>query len=143
LATDYVLKFDAAHRVLLIRPGRILTEESFLECYAAVQRFAASVGGCNGITDLTAVEEFQLSIRFLRTVAASPPAFPAGTIRVVVAPDRAALGLSRMFQRFRDAMDAEFQVVRTLTEAFAALSIEEARFDPVPVDTLTVAGDQG
>jgi len=134
LATDYVLKFDARHRVLPIRAGRILTEESFLECYAAVHRFARGVAGCSGIT---------LSIKFLRTVAASPPAFPAGTIRVVVAPDRAAFGLSRMFQRFRDGMHGEFQVVRTLNEALAALSIEAAEFDPVAVDTLTAAGDKG
>jgi hypothetical protein len=128
--TDYVLKFDASHRVLLIAFGKLLTESSFLECYGAVAQFAAGVGGCAGITDLTAVEEFQLSPKFLRSVAACPPAIPPGTIRVVVAPDRLAFGLSRMFQVFRDGMQGDLQVVRTFDEAFAALCVDGAKFAP-------------
>jgi hypothetical protein len=131
--TDYVLKFDARQRILLITFGKILTESSFMNCYCDVQRFAAGVGGCAGITDLTEVEHFLLSIKFLRTVAEAPPAIPPGTIRVVVAPDRLAFGLSRIFQLFRDGMRGELQVVRTLDEAFAKLRVQAAEFAAVEI----------
>ena len=128
---DYVLKFDAAHRVLLALPAKILTENAMQECYDAIARFAAGVEGCTGIFDMSGVERILLSTKFLRALAASPPAIPAGTIRVVVAPDRLAFGLSRMFQQFRDGMEGQFHVVRTIDEAFAILQLDTAELVPV------------
>lgn len=50
------------------------------------------------MVDFTGVSEFEVSSHAIRQVAADPPAFPDGYMRVLVIPKGCIYGLARMFQ---------------------------------------------
>ena len=120
----YTVHFDSEWRVLLITMGKIATEASMLDAYAAIERFASTENISCGIMDLSVVETFNVSTGFIHRLAQRPPAVPVGLPRVVVAPRPDIYGMSRMFQMLRNYMDGELHVVRTLSEACALLHID-------------------
>jgi len=131
---DYFLQSDLDNRVILVTLGRVVTEESFLAAYEAVGRFIAANGPHAGITDLSGVEKFQISAKFVWQLAHCAPAIPDGMARVVVAPRPAIYGMSRMFQILRDNQSRNLEIVRTVDEALKFVGLESAQFKTIDSD---------
>ena len=125
---DYTLQADPEHRVVLVTLGSVVTEESGLAAYRAVEQFIAANGPHSGITDLSGVKKLRVSTNFVWRLAERPPMIPDGMERVVVAPQPAIYGVSRMFQIIRDNRNRYLQVVHTLDEAFKILGLESPLF---------------
>ena len=75
--------------------------------------------------------DFEVSSDAIRRLAATPPALPAGYMRVLVIPQIFIYGLARMFQILGEKNRPELQVVRTLDEAYTMLGVEFPDFHPV------------
>jgi hypothetical protein len=74
------------------------------------------------------VPDSSISSRTVRFLAATNPANPAGTLRVIVASQPVMYGLARMFELSRDSMDGQLQVVRSLEEAYYLLGVRAEDF---------------
>jgi hypothetical protein len=83
---------------------------------------------CRGILDFSNVTDFEVSSEAIRRVAASPPAFPAGYMRVLVIPHDLIYGMARMFQILGEKTRPDLQVVRTMDEAFRLLQVKTPEF---------------
>ena len=125
---DYTLQADPEHRVVLVTLGKVVTEESALAAYTAVEQFIATQGPQSGITDLSEVKKLRVSADFIWFLAAKAPMIPDGMSRVAVAPRTDIFGMSRMFQILRDNRGSCLDVVRTLQEAFERLGLESPQF---------------
>lgn len=132
---DFTLQSDPEHRVLLVTLGKTVTEASALAAYTAVEQFIAAEGPHSGITDLSGVEELNVSSGFIRFLAAKPPMIPDGMSRIAVAPRVDIYGVSRMFQLLRDSKGSYLEVVHTLKEAFELLGMESPHFRTVTLAT--------
>jgi hypothetical protein len=62
----------------------------------ATRDFAAIHGNCTGIVDLSAVEEVDVDIAYLRAFGGSPRVM-AGAQRVIVAPKDEVFGVVRLY----------------------------------------------
>jgi hypothetical protein len=130
----FSLLFDADRRILLIRFGSRLTEDRLAAMQLAAQAFTDGHGACDGIIDLSAVEEVTLSSEFLAHLASRKPVL-TGHRRVIVASKEVVFGLSRMFGARQDADTGEAPaVVRTLDEAYELLGSGTPDFRPVKPD---------
>jgi hypothetical protein len=125
---DYSLQADPQRRVVLVTLGKVVTEESALAAYTAVEQLIAAQGPHSGITDLSEVEKLRVSADFVWRLAAKPPMIPDGMSRIAVAPRPDIYGMSRMFQILRDNRGGHLEVVHTLQEAFELLGLESPEF---------------
>ena len=121
---EFLLNFDHQHKLLLITMGEVVTEASALAATAAVRTFAATQDLRSGIADLSAVERIEVSTNFIKSLAAGPPAIPAGKTVILVAPRDETYGMSRMFQIIRDGLGVRLHVVHSMVEAYELLGIE-------------------
>lgn len=128
---NIVLDFDAKNNILRGTIEGPMTGAMLLNLYAAAERYMASHPPCRGILDFSRVTDFEVSSDAIRQVAASPPVFPAGYMRVLVIPQIFIYGLARMFQILGEKTRPELQVVRTMDEAFHLLGVESPEFHPV------------
>jgi hypothetical protein len=126
--TDYVIDLAPAHRVLRLTAGKTLTDAIVIEAYTTVARVASQGGPYAAIFDGSAVVDTTVSAHTVRSLAGKAPAVPAGTLRVVVAPNLVVYGQSRMIELLRDGMGGQFQVVRSLKEAYAMLGVNHDSF---------------
>ena len=126
-----VVEFDAKNNVLRGTVHGPMTGASLLDFYAAATEYMASHPPCRGILDFSQVTEFEVSPHAIRQVAAAPPAFPAGYMRVIVVPIDFIFGLARMFQLLGERTRPDLHVVRTLDEAYRLLQIESPEFRPI------------
>lgn len=131
---DYTLQADPEHRVVLVTMGKVVTEESALAAYTAVEQFIAAQGPHSGITDLSEVEKLRVSADFVWCLAAKAPMIPDGMSRVAVAPRRDIFGMTRMFQILRDNRGSSLDIVHTLQEAFERLGLESPQFRRIDSD---------
>ena len=128
---NIVVDFDAKHNILRGTLEGPMTGAILLELYASGIKYMESHPPCRGILDLSRVTNFEVSSDAIREVAASPPAFPAGYLRVLVVPQIFIFGLARMFQILGEKTRPELQVVRTLDEAYHLLGVEFPDFQPL------------
>jgi hypothetical protein len=126
-----VVEFDAKNNVLRGTAHGPMTGVILLDFYAAATEYMASHPPCRGILDFSQVTEFEVSAHAIRQVAAAPPAFPKGYMRVIVVPIDFIFGLARMFQMLGERTRPDLHVVRTLDEAYRLLQIESPEFRPV------------
>ena len=122
------MQVDPQHRVMLVTLVKVVTEESALAAYTAVEQLIAAQGPHSGITDLSEVEKLRVSADFVWRLAAKPPTIPDGMSRIAVAPRPDIYGISRMFQILRDNRGGYLEVVHTLQEAFELLGLESPEF---------------
>jgi hypothetical protein len=120
-----VNKTHCAFRVTVTTP--VLTDEELTDLYRVLERFACK-GPCSAIVDLSQVVHMPVSAKTVRSLAASAPAVPAGTRRVIVAQEPVVFGLSRMFELSRDAMGGQLQVVHSMDEAYGLLGATSGDF---------------
>jgi hypothetical protein len=126
---DCLIDLDPEHRVLRITvTTRVLTDERLTDMYRLTERIASQGGPYSAITDLSQVESLPISAETIRNLAASNPAVPSGTPRVIVAKDDVGYGLSRMFQLSRDSMGGQLHVVHSLDEAYDLLGVNPEDF---------------
>jgi hypothetical protein len=124
----YALHFDRENEVLLVAIDGELTRDSYLAAYDGIVAFMRSHGPCSAIVDFTRVDRFDLSADFAREIATMRPAIPPGKQRVVIAPQAVVYGTARMVAALRAGRGAEMTVVRSLTEALAALGLSKPSF---------------
>jgi hypothetical protein len=130
-SVSIVVEFDAKNNVLRGTVHGPMTGAALLDFYAAATKYMESHPPCRGILDFSQVTEFEVSPHAIRQVAAAPPAFPAGYMRVIVVPIEFIFGLARMFQMLGEKTRPDLHVVRTLDEAYRLLKIESPEFRPV------------
>jgi hypothetical protein len=126
-----VVEFDAKHNILRGTLDGRMTGAILLDFYARTAKYMASHPPCHGILDFSKVTDFEVSSAAIRQVAAAPPAFPAGYMRVLVIPRDFIYGLARMFQILTEETRPELQVVRTMDEAYRLLEVTSPDFRPV------------
>jgi hypothetical protein len=123
---SFVLRTDSRAQVLMITFGKVVTDETFLAGFATVRDFVNKHGPHHGITDLSAVESFELTSELLGQLGSMPPAFPIVMRRVVVATTPAAYGGARIVQTLRYGSFAPIEIVGSTDEAFATLGTSSA-----------------
>jgi hypothetical protein len=128
---NIVLDFDAKNNILRGTIEGAMTGAMLLNLYAAAEKYMASHPPCRGILDFSRVTDFEVSSEAIRQVAASPPVFPAGYMRVLVIPQVFIYGLARMFQILGEKNRPELQVVRSMDEAYHLMGVEFPEFHPV------------
>ena len=125
---NIVVDFDAKNNILRGTLQGPMTAAILLDLYAKASKYLASRPPCRGIVDLSGVTDFEVSSAAIRQVAAAPPAFPPGYMRVLVIPQLFIYGLARMFQILGEKTRPELQVVRTMDEAFRLLEVKSPEF---------------
>jgi hypothetical protein len=123
--------FDAKNNILRGTLAGPMTGVVLLELYRRAMDYMNSHPPCRAILDFSDVTDFEVSSEAIRRVAASPPAMPAGYMRVLVIPQTFIYGLARMFQILGEKTRPELHVVRTMEEAFKLLGVETPEFYPV------------
>ncbi|MGA8273197.1 MAG: hypothetical protein WB919_16665 [Candidatus Sulfotelmatobacter sp.] len=126
-----VVDFDAKNNILRGSIEGRMSGALLLQYYAAAAKYMATHPPCRGILDFTGVSEFEVSTHAIREVAAAPPAFPDGYMRVLVIPRDYIYGLARMFQILGEKTRPDLYVVRTMDEAYRLLKVESPEFHPV------------
>jgi len=127
----FVLDFDARNKILRVTLEGRLTDAILLGSYAAAAGWVASHPPCRGIVDFSEVTKFEVSSGAMKELAKSAPAFPAASMRVLVAPRDVSYGMVRMFQILGETNRPNMQVVRTMDEAHRLLRIESPEFGPI------------
>jgi hypothetical protein len=92
LLANYVIDLDPVHRVLRLTAGKTLTDAILVEMYTTIAQVASQGGPYTAIFDGSAVVDTTVSAHTVRSLAAKTPAVPAGTLRVVVAPNLVVYG---------------------------------------------------
>jgi|SRR5208282_970447 len=127
----FVTDFDAKNKILRVTLQGRVTDEVMSETYATIAKYVASHPPCRGITDMSEVEEFEVSSTTIRQLAETPPAFPAADMRILVAPKAHVYGMARMFQILGGKTRPNLHIVRTMDEAYRLLQVESPEFSPV------------
>ena len=123
-----LVEFDAKNNILRGTLDGRMTGAALLDVYSRAARYMASRPPCHGILDFSKVTGFEVSTDAIRQVAASPPAFPPGYLRVLVTPKDFIYGLARMFQILTEETRPELRVVRTMEEAYRLLEVTTPDF---------------
>lgn len=126
----FVMEFDARNRILRVTLKGTVTDAMMLDCYATIANSVASQP-CRGIVDVSEVTKFDVSSDTIKQMAAAPPAFPIGYMRVLVAPKEFVYGMARMFQMLGEDTRPDLRVVRAIDEAYRLLQVESPEFGPV------------
>jgi hypothetical protein len=126
-----LVDFDAKNNILRGSIEGRMTGAILLEFYAGAANYMATHRPGRGILDFTGVSEFEVSSQAIRELAAAPPAFPDGHMRILVIPKDYIYGLARMFQILGEKTRPDLQVVRTMDEAYRLLQVESPEFHPV------------
>ncbi len=127
----FVIEFDAKNNILRARLEGRVTDDILLDCYAAMARGAVSHPACRGIADVSGVTEFSVSSTAIKQLSKAPPAFPAASMRIFVAPQPHVFGMARMFQMLGEETRPNLHIVRTMDEAYRLLEVESPEFHPV------------
>jgi hypothetical protein len=125
------LSVDKAHMVLYIRFEGIVTDDVFLSRYQQVREWHAFHGQLSHISDFSEVTSFEVTARGIAQLAASYPLVPDNLLRIVVAPQDVAFGMSRMFEMLGSSTRNKVYVVRTVAEAYQVVGVESLDFHPI------------
>lgn len=125
------LSVDEAHRVLYIRFEGIVTDEVLLCRYEQVREWVAVHGHCSSISDFSDVTSFDVTSVGVRQLAACAPLVPDEFLRVVVAPQDEAFGMTRMFGIVGSETRNRVDVVRTVADANQVIGVESLDFHPI------------
>jgi len=129
---NFHFEYDATNGILLGRFEGQLTEESGAAFYSAIRKHGIATDARAGIWDFSRATE-NVASDAIRRVAKQEAAMPDPTRRpcFIVAPDAHLFGLSRMFQISGEHQRPLLQVVRTVSEALAALDVTSPQFEPL------------
>jgi predicted RNA-binding Zn-ribbon protein involved in translation (DUF1610 family) len=128
------LLHDKRHNVLLTRFSGTYVATDISLRDKAVARFVARNGLARGIMDFSAVEAVDVAIEVV-VERSSRPGLLSGQPRVIVAPREPLWAMNRIFAAHRLFRQGEEPLlVRSIAEAYQALSLIDPIFEPVPID---------
>ncbi len=124
---------DRESGVLLVKFEDSLTVESLNALDSELKGFVAREGTMPTIIDFTDVMSVDVPVSTLVTKGKSPALMP-GQPRVFVVTDTLLFGLLRLYGTYQDdSGEKRPTIVRTLAEAFAALSLIDPTFEPIAI----------
>jgi hypothetical protein len=125
------LSLDDFNRVLFIRFEGVLTDQVLLDRYQQVRAWMENHGSISSITDFSEVTSFDVTAQGVNLLAANSPMVPDGYLRVVVAPQDEAYGMSRMFEMVGSLTRNRVDIVRTMEEAYVLAGIKKPDCCPI------------
>jgi hypothetical protein len=130
----YRFEFDSEHKILLAIVEGDIHGSDIAEMNKTLGQYAAKLNPTSGIGDFSGVTSFNVSSEAMRSAAQMPPAYKNPTPHFIVAPHDLTFGLLRMFQIIGEATRPKVQVVRSRAVAYAALGVENPRFEKVVLE---------
>ena len=128
----YSFEFDSTNRILRCRLVERVDDEELTNFYRMAAEYVALTDPHAGITDFSAVTSFEVTAETVRMLAKLTPAMPqTSRPRVIVAASDHIFGMARMFEFEGEATRPNLHVVRTLSEAWAILGIQQPQFGPI------------
>jgi hypothetical protein len=127
----YHFEFDHEHRILMVVAEGDLRDSDLAEAYDDTKKHLISLNPSAGISDLSGVTCLSVSADGVRRAAEKPSPYKDPMPRFLIAPHDHLFGLSRMYQIVGGETRAGVQV-RSREEAFAALGVQNPRFERVP-----------
>ena len=127
----YRFDFDPTNRILRCRFSGHVTGDEFGDYLQVVGEYVVRTRPRGGVTDLSAVTSFDVTLEKIQALANRPPAVPLKHPRVIVASSDHVFGLARMFEIEAEGTRPNLHVVRTLREARAILGVQELHFEPI------------
>lgn len=129
---SYRLDFDSTNRILRCRFWGRVSDEEFANYLQTVWQYVALTRPRGGITDLSAVTSFDVTVETIRTLASWQPVVPPmGRPRVILTASDHIFGMARMFEMEAEVTRPNLHVVRTWQEACAILGVPELHFEPI------------
>jgi len=125
------LSFNEPHGVLLVQFHGVVTDEVLLERFEVVRAWFGSHGHHSSISDFSEVSSFEVTSKAVTQLAAHKPLVPDGFLRIVVAPQDEAFGMTRMFEALGSKTRNQVYVVRTHAEAYRLIGVESLEFQSV------------
>jgi hypothetical protein len=122
-------EYDAQNRIFAVRMTGAITDDVFKACYAETLRLVEGRDILAAVTDLSAVDRYDVSAAAVREVSKLPPLFPDPTPRYVVAASDHVFGMARMLQLVSEQGREMLHVVRSVQEAYDALGLRAPHFD--------------
>ena len=126
---DYRIDLDPRHSVICVTvTAAVLTHELAEDSHRSVARIATRGGPYAVIWDLSGVRGTTLSANDVRSRAQRGPAVSGARVRVLVGKAPVIYGLSRMFELASDCLGEQFQVVRSMEEAYKIVGVRPEDF---------------
>ncbi len=127
--------FDLANGILRCHLDGRVTDEILRDFFRAGAALAKRTKPAAGVIDLSGVTSFAVSAQTLRELSRVPPVLDdPGLRRVVIAPSPDTYGMMRMFELEGEDIRPDIHVVRTEGQAWAALGVENPRFEPLKIE---------
>jgi hypothetical protein len=120
----YNFEFDKDNKVLSTTfKGRLFFAD-FLPSEVETRRHILEKNPVAGIWDYSGVTNFALSSPEIQQLSQTPPFYPSGVSRFVIAPGDYMFGMFRMFQMLGEKNHPELEVVRTSEDAYMILGFQ-------------------
>ena len=129
----FFFEFDAVNNVFRACWAGTITDAIFWETYSTAGKLVASRPPCRGITDMSGVTKFDVSVEALKRMATMPPVIRPELMHVIIAPKDVLYGLARMFEIRSEQSRPNLHVVHSMREAEALLGISEPQFSRIDV----------
>ena len=120
-----VLHVDVAKRVVISEFSGEVTNEEFMRQASLIQSHPDFDPHFSEIVDFTAVTRTSLSTETIWTMATTKSLFLPTAKHIIIAPADSAFGLARMFQTLAEDSRPNLAVVRSRSEAYRLLGLED------------------
>jgi hypothetical protein len=128
----YTFEFDLTNGVLRCRLRGLVTDETLRDFFRTGADYALHTQPIAGIVDLSEVTSFEVSAEAILEVANSNPVLPDPNLRrIIIAPSPETYGMMRMFEIHGEKKRPNLNLVRTESEAWTMLEVQNPRFDPL------------
>jgi len=128
----YTFEFDLTNGILRCRLRGQVTDERLKDFFRTGAEYAIRTHPAAGVVDLSEVTSFEVSAEAIREVAKSTPVLPDPNLRrVIIAPSPETYGMMRMFEIQGENKRPNIDLVRTESEAWTVLAVQNPRFDPL------------
>ena len=124
----FSFEIDEEHRVGRWSLDGPVTDDSFRDSLKIVSGILIGLNLRGGIVDFTEVTSFDVSVDMLKRLANTNPVLPGDMLRLIVAPDNKAFGMSRTFLALSELSRPNLFVVRYLEKAYHILGIKTPNF---------------
>jgi hypothetical protein len=127
----YLFRFDDQSRTLQTVVRGVVSDASLLELNSVLEKVWVVRNPRLLWFDWSAVTEIKVSKSAIRSLATAPSKIPPDVLRVHIAPQDHAYGLTRMFQILAGERRPKIFVVRTNQEAQQLLGVGESNWQNV------------
>jgi hypothetical protein len=128
----YHFEFDSTRRIFRCHLEGRITDEDLREFYAEAEKLAAQTDPLSGILDMSSVISLDASPDTIRELAKSRPIMPnPDRPRVMIATSPPVFGIARMFELQGQGTRPNLHVVRSESEAYAILGVQETKFEKI------------